>query len=127
MDNHSIKCIRVLADVNQIKNCKDDLVRVEHPTKSLASVLGLSGNQVRLKILFLLFKESQMCPCDLSDVLEMTVPAVSQHLRKLKDGGLVTDKKVGQTIFYSVIPENARILTPVLNELIELNRKETVR
>ncbi len=68
-----------------------------------------------------------MCPCDLSDVLEMTVPAVSQHLRKLKDGGLVTDKKVGQTIFYSVIPEKTRILTPVLNELIELNRKETVR
>jgi len=68
-----------------------------------------------------------MCPCDLSDVLEMTVPAVSQHLRKLKDGGLVTDKKVGQTIFYSVVPENARILTPVLNELIELNRKETVK
>ncbi|MCZ6899682.1 MAG: metalloregulator ArsR/SmtB family transcription factor [Bacteroidetes bacterium] len=127
MDNQSIKCIRVLADVNQIKNCKDDLVRIEHQTKSLASVLGLSGNQVRLKILFLLFKESQMCPCDLSDVLEMTVPAVSQHLRKLKDGGLVTDKKVGQTIFYSVIPENARILTPVLNELIELNHKETVK
>jgi len=127
MSNNANKCIRVLADVNQINNCKDDLVRIEPQTKSLASVFGLSGNQVRLKILFLLFKESQMCPCDLSDVLEMTVPAVSQHLRKLKDGGLVTDKKLGQTIFYSVIPENTRILTPVLNELIELNHKETVK
>ena len=127
MSNNANKCIRVLADVNQINYCKDDLVRIEPQTKSLASVFGLSGNQVRLKILFLLFKESQMCPCDLSDVLEMTIPAVSQHLRMLKDGGLVTDKKAGQTIFYSVVPENARILTPILNELIELNRKETVR
>jgi len=127
MKNNLNKCIRVLADVNQIMNCRDDLARIEDQTKSLATLLGLSGNQVRLKILFLLFKEAQMCPCDLSDVLNMTVPAISQHLKKLKDGGLVTHKKVGQTIFYSVVTENIRILGPILDELIELNRKETVK
>ena len=43
-----------------------------------------------------------MCPCDLSDVLDMSMPAISQHLRKMKDKDLIRYKKVGQTIFYSL-------------------------
>ena len=105
MEKHS--CIRVWADVNQIMECKEDVVRIEDQVKSIAKVLDLAGNEVRLKILFLLHKEEEMCPCDLSDVLNMKVPAISQHLRKLKDGGIITDKKVGQTIFYSIVESEA--------------------
>jgi len=121
-----MKCIRVLADVNQIKQCKEDLSRIENQTKSISKVLGLAGNEVRLKILFLLYQESEMCPCDLSDVLNMSVPAVSQHLRKLKDGGMVKDKKVGQTVFYSVIDENTLIVKPILKSLVSITKKEAV-
>ena len=110
-------CIRVLADENQINQCKEDVAGVEVRLKQMAAALSLAGNAVRLKILFLLHKEEQMCPCDLSDVLEMTVPAISQHLRKLKDGGLVKDNKVGQTIFYSLVEENVQLILPLLKEL----------
>lgn len=121
-----MKCIRVLADVNQIKQCKEDLSRIENQTKSISKVLGLAGNEVRLKILFLLYQEGEMCPCDLSDILNMSVPAVSQHLRKLKDGGMVIDKKIGQTVFYSVIDENTLIVKPILKSLVSITKKEAV-
>jgi DNA-binding transcriptional ArsR family regulator len=62
-------------------------------------------------------KESKMCPCDLSDILGMTVPAISQHLRKLKDAGLVETNKVGQTIFYSISESNNLILNPIFKLL----------
>ncbi|MCJ8166034.1 metalloregulator ArsR/SmtB family transcription factor [Pontibacter sp. E15-1] len=110
-------CIRVLADENQIKQCKQDIAGVEGKVRQMAGMMSLAGNAVRLNILFLLYKEEQMCPCDLSDVLEMTVPAISQHLRKLKDGGLVKDKKVGQTVFYSAVEENIQLILPLLKEL----------
>jgi len=116
-------CIRVLADINQIRECKEDVVRIEDQVKTLAKVLDLAGNEVRLNILFLLYKEGEMCPCDLSDVLEMKVPAISQHLRKLKDADLVIDNKIGQTIFYSIVPEEAEILIPILKQLSDLNQK----
>jgi len=48
----------------------------------------------------------------------MTVPAVSQHLRKLKDARMVSDKKVGQTIFYSLNETNIGTIRPVLNDLL---------
>ncbi len=114
-------CIRVFADENQINACKEELLKVQEPISRLSKILNLSGNEVRLKILFLLFKEVEMCPCDLSDVLGISVSAISQHLRKMKDGGLVLDKKIGQTIFYSIINENTEILIPVLERIAILN------
>jgi DNA-binding transcriptional ArsR family regulator len=119
-------CIRVLADENQINQCKEDVAGVEGRLQQIAAALSLAGNAVRLKILFLLHKEEQMCPCDLSDVLEMTVPAISQHLRKLKDGGLVKDKKIGQTIFYSLVEENVQLILPLLQELTVTSNKQKI-
>ena len=110
-------CIRVYADVEQINQCKQDIEKVDGAVNRIAKALNLAGNEVRLKILFLLDKESKMCPCDLSDILGMTVPAISQHLRKLKDAGLVETNKVAQTIFYSISESNNLILNPIFKLL----------
>ena len=66
-----------------------------------------------------------MCPCDLSDILDISVGGISQHLRKLKDGGIVIAKKVGQTVFYSLVDENSEIIKPVLASLLERNQEKT--
>lgn len=108
-------CIRVFADSDQINRCREDLKSKEEGFLELADVLNLAGNPVRLKILYLLKQENELCPCDLSDILGMTVPAVSQHLKKLKDAGIVTTKKSGQTIFYSVEEQSQRIISSVLD------------
>lgn len=108
-------CIRVFADSDQINRCREDLKSKEEGLLELADVLNLAGNAVRLKILYLLKQENELCPCDLSDILGMTVPAVSQHLKKLKDAGIVTTKKSGQTIFYSVEEQSQRIISSVLD------------
>lgn len=105
-------CIRILADDNQINQCKANVAAMEKEIFQLSGLLQMAGNEVRLKILFLLHQENQMCPCDLSDVLGMTVPAISQHLRKMKDKDLVKFKKVGQTIFYYINEAHLALLEP---------------
>mgnify|MGYP001799761456 CR=1 FL=1 len=117
-------CIRVLADPVQIKDCKERIEEIKTPISEIAKILNLSGNEVRLKILYLLDSEQKMCPCDLSDVLGMSVPAISQHLRKLKDGGLVIDNKVGQTVFYQLVDDSISILRPILTLLSDQTAKE---
>jgi len=117
-------CIRLLADPVQIRGCKEELQLLEAPLKNLTKIFNLAGNAARFKILYLLHKEGEMCPCDLSDILEISVGGISQHLRKLKDGGIVKDKKVGQTVFYSIVKDNALIIQPVLESL--LTKKESV-
>lgn len=114
-------CIRVLADVNQIRQCRDKIKQVDESIDVLGNALALAGNNVRLKILYLLQEEGQLCPCDLSDILGMAVSAISQHLRKLKDGKLVESKKTGQTIFYSVNRDYFEVLKPIF-KLIANNK-----
>lgn len=110
-------CIRDCADIDQLTQCIKNLERIQSDLEKKARVLNMAGNGVRLKILYLLSTEKAMCPCDLSDVLGMTVPAVSQHLRKLKDADVVASVKKGQTIFYSIHPTGADIILPILESL----------
>lgn len=89
----------------------------------MSGVPALAGNEVRLNILFLLEEEGELCPCDLSDILDMSIPAVSQHLRKLKDGNIIQFRKAGQTIFYSLRREHLKMLRSFFKYIKELNPK----
>ena len=103
-------CIRAIADINQINNCKKRLETKENSITSLSNVLGLAGNDVRFKILYLLYEEHELCVCDLSDILSMNVSAISQHLKKLKDGSIVDFRKERQTYFYFIKSDYALLL-----------------
>ena len=78
----------------------------------MGQIFALAGNEVRLKMMFLLEEENELCPCDLSDILRMSIPAISQHLRKLKDGNIIEARKVGQSIFYTLRSEHLKTLRP---------------
>jgi len=116
-------CIRLFADQLQIKSCKEKLKRTQKSFVSLSNILALAGNEVRLKIVYLLEEEKELCPCDLADILGMSIPAVSQHLRKLKDGNIVETRKEGQTIYYSLTQENLKILRPFFKHINQQTQK----
>ena len=121
MDNN--KCIRVFADQEQISECKTKLKANLNSLSHLRKVLELAGNEVRLKILYLLDEENELCPCDLSDILGMSIPAVSQHLRKMKDGNIIESRREGQTIYYSLREEHLKILKPFFKYINQQNLK----
>ncbi len=116
-------CKRILADEVQIKSCKKLVVNHEDGFERLSKVLSLAGNKVRLKILFLLETEKELCPCDFSDILEMSIPAISQHLRKLKDGNIVVTRRAGQTIYYSLNETHNSLLKPLFNQIVQQTQK----
>lgn len=85
------------------------------PIDHMANYLKTVGNPMRLRILKLLSVYSEICVCDIAEILQITVPAVSQHLAKLKAGGLVATRRDAQTIYYSLSEHNHR---PHLNTLL---------
>lgn len=120
MDNNQT-CIRVFADKVQISNCREKLQSSQKTFAELGNLLALAGNEVRLKILFLLAEEGELCPCDLSDILGMSIPAVSQHLRKMKDGNIIEARRSGQTIFYSLQSVQTILLQPLFKHVVNNN------
>lgn len=110
-------CIRAYADKAMIRQCIDKVSELDPLLIRLAQVLTLAGNENRLKIIYLLKEEPELCVCDLGDILGISIPAVSQHLRKLKDAGLIQARKLGQTVFYSLRAESTEVLHSLLNHL----------
>ena len=119
-------CIRQEADTKQIFRCKNRVSELNGSFDILSSGLELAGNNVRLKILFLLYEENRLCVCDISDILGMTISAISQHLRKLKDRKLIQSQKEAQTIFYSLTKEYEKMLKPFFKILSNNKILETI-
>lgn len=122
----SIQCIRTNADPVQIAECRKKVEVGKSAFTRLASILSLAGSEVRLKILYLLKEENELCPCDIADILNMTVPAVSQHLRKLKDSSIIKHRKSGNTIYYSLGSENLKVLRPFFKYINKATPKQEV-
>lgn len=110
-------CIRKNVDVEILQRLQKQL---HHKTEltGLADLLSISGNETRLKILFLLAQEPELCVCDLADVTGMTVSSISHQLSKLRAFGLIGKRRDGQTIFYRLLD------TPFLKILKQLFKLE---
>ncbi len=58
------------------------------------------ADETRLKILWLLIGEDELCVCDIMNVLGITQSKASRHLRYLYNLGLVTDRRDGLWMYY---------------------------
>ena len=73
----------------------------EETLTDLADFFKVFGDATRVKILYVLL-QSEMCVCDLAEVLQMTQSAISHQLRVLKQMKLVKNRREGKTVFYSL-------------------------
>ncbi len=74
---------------------------------ALAAYFDVASNETRLRILYVLHRAGELCVCDLADIFEITQPAVSRHLKILREKALVEARRDAQTIYYSVCTDNA--------------------
>ena len=79
----------------------------EEEISDLSDLFKVFGDSTRLKILFVLF-EAEVCVCDLAEILHMTQSAISHQLKVLKQSKLVTNRREGKSIFYSLADNHVR-------------------
>ena len=73
----------------------------------VADLFKLFGDSTRIGILWAL-SESEMCVCDLSALLKMKQPAISQQLKILKLSRIVKARRDGKVIYYSLDDNHIR-------------------
>ncbi len=84
-----------------------------------AGVMKALSNQTRLMLLCALM-DGEKSVNALAELVEMRLPAVSQHLAKLRAGGLVTSRRDAQTIYYRA---SDGVAHDVVNSLCSYYRK----
>ena len=103
----------------------EDLLKIVNDTMpeetelyDLAELFKVFGDSTRIRILFVLF-EAEVCVCDLAEALHMTQSAISHQLRILKQNKLVTSRREGKSIFYSLADGHVRTIIAQGREHIE--------
>ncbi len=90
---------------------RPDLSALAEKAAEAARLLRLLANENRLLLLCHLVAEGEMGVGALAEVLGLSQPALSQHLAKLREDGLVATRKESQAVFYRLAdPKAARVL-----------------
>lgn len=117
-------------DIQEIECCEEHMVHNELLQKvngkmpdeeeisDLSDLFKVFGDSTRLKIMFVLF-ESEVCVCDLAELLKMTQSAISHQLKVLKQSKLVASRREGKSIFYSLADSHVRSIIAQGREHIE--------
>ncbi len=83
--------------VNKVK----EILPNDKLLSDLADFFKTFGDATRIKIISALL-ESELCVCDLSNVINSSQSAVSHQLRTLRQARLVKHRKEGKTVYYSL-------------------------
>ena len=116
--------------MNDVECCEENCIHAELLKKArekmpdedelydLAELFKVFGDSTRIRILFVLFG-SEVCVCDLAETLNMTQSAVSHQLKILKQAKLVSSRREGKSVFYSLADEHVRTIIDQGREHIE--------
>jgi ArsR family transcriptional regulator, lead/cadmium/zinc/bismuth-responsive transcriptional repressor len=77
--------------------------------QQLADLFRMFGDTSRIRILAAL-QHSELCVCDLAQLLGLTVSAVSHQLRLLKTAGLVGYRREGKNVIYALADEHVHTI-----------------
>ncbi len=106
MNNETPSCEYMHIHEDLVKKVEESMP-VSEELFDLAELFKVFGDSTRIKILYVLF-EAEMCVCDIAQILNMTVSAISHQLRILKQARLVKFRKEGKSVFYSLADDHIK-------------------
>ena len=101
MDNKILECCEDKCIHKNLLDIVNEKMPDETELYDLSELFKVFGDSTRTNILMALF-ESEMCVCDIGELLGMTKSAISHQLRILRQSKLVKARKSGKEVFYSL-------------------------
>ncbi len=100
------------------KNAESFALPEEETLYDLAELFKIFGDSTRIKILYALF-EAELCVNDMAETLNLSQTAVSHQLRILRANKLVSGRKEGKNVRYSLADDHVRTIIDMGLEHIE--------
>ncbi|UZT81291.1 metalloregulator ArsR/SmtB family transcription factor [Caproicibacterium sp. BJN0003] len=107
--NQEAECCEFIHVHQDIVDRVNRVMPDEDTLYDLSELFKIFGDSTRIKILYVLF-ESEMCVCDIAQLLQMTQSAISHQLRALKQSKLVSSRREGKTVFYALADSHVRTI-----------------
>ena len=97
-----------------------ELLRDEGHFQRIADIFRQLGDPSRIRIFWLLC-HCEECVVNIADMVEMSSPAVSHHLRVLKDSGLLDSRRDGREVYYRAADApQSRLLHEMIEQVMDV-------
>jgi len=93
-----------LVNPEAVEECRKAMLS-EGDYDDMSVIFDMFGDSTRLKIMNALFTH-ELCVSDLASLLEMSTSAISHQLASLKKTKLVSTRKIGKLVYYSMADEH---------------------
>ena len=88
--------------------------------QTIAEIFKQLGDTTRIRIFFLLC-HCEECVINISAILDMSSPAVSHHLRPLRNSGLIVSRREGKEVYYRAADTpQSRLLHQIIEQVMEI-------
>lgn len=103
---------RIPAVREQLSNIED--------FQTIAEIFKQLGDTTRIRIFFLLC-HCEECVINISAILDMSSPAVSHHLRPLRNSGLIVSRREGKEVYYRAADTpQSNLLHQMIEQVMEI-------
>ena len=89
---------------------------MELTNKQITVIFKALCDENRVKI-FRLLQNGEKCACKLLEAMQCTQPTLSHHMKILCDSGLVSGRKEGKWMYYTISAEGAKVAVDCLKEI----------
>lgn len=91
-----------------LEKAKKKVERIDEKISAISEIYDICADPTRLKLIYLFSANEQLCPTDISNVLNLSMSAVSHQVRVLEDAGFLDKVKMGKMICYSLSKEGKK-------------------
>lgn len=107
---HQSNCPTVCQTNSSSSERLTELAHLVEKTNGVTPIFKALADETRVKIIYTLLQEPDLCVCDIAAVVSLSIAATSHHLRLLKTMGLARSRKDGKMMRYSLNDDHVKTI-----------------
>lgn len=92
--------------------------------EAATTLFATLADPIRLRCLALIWREGELCVCELVAALDLPQPKISRHLAVMRDAGILRDRRAAQWVLYALEPEMPTLSRAVISAAVEVVQAE---
>ena len=88
--------------------------------KKVTKILKALADESRIRMLALLKERNGLCVCEITEIIGLSQPTISSHLKKLQDAEIITYSKDGLWVNYSLDENMEEEVKQLLDSMVQI-------
>ena len=88
--------------------------------KKIIKILKALADESRIRMLALLKERNGLCVCEITEIIGLSQPTISSHLKKLQDAEIITYSKDGLWVNYSLDENMEKEVQQLLDSMVQI-------